>query len=102
VSQYVELDALNALSPGQPKPYRAGAWDIVVVRVGDDLYALENRCSHDDEGLVGGELEDGAIVCPRHGAKFCLKTGDALCPPAYEPIRRFEVRCQDGRFGVLI
>jgi 3-phenylpropionate/trans-cinnamate dioxygenase ferredoxin subunit len=40
------------------------------------------------------------VICPRHGARFCLKTGAALTPPAYEPIRIFEVRERDGQIEV--
>ena len=102
MSRYVDIDAITALPSGEPKQYQVDRWDILVVRLGDDVYAMENRCTHDDEGLLGGELENDAIVCPRHGAKFCLKTGEALCPPAYEPVRTFEVQCREGRFGIVI
>lgn len=70
---------------------------IVVVRCGEQLYAVEDRCTHDGEPLGGAEVEDCQIICPRHGARFCLRTGDALTPPAYEPLRRFDVREQNGR-----
>jgi len=102
MKQFTALDRIEALPAGHSKCYDVGRWSILVIRVGEDFYAIENRCTHDDQGLEGGELEDGAIVCPRHGARFCLKTGDALSPPAYEPVTTFEVQCQNGFFGVLI
>jgi 3-phenylpropionate/trans-cinnamate dioxygenase ferredoxin subunit len=70
---------------------------IVVVRCEAQLYAVEDRCTHDGEALGSAEVEDCQIVCPRHGARFCLRTGDALTPPAYEPLRTYEVREHDGR-----
>ena len=70
---------------------------IVVVRCGEQLYAVEDRCTHDGEPLGGAEVEDCQIICPRHGARFCLRTGDALTPPAYEPLRTFDVREHNGR-----
>ncbi len=70
---------------------------VVVVRCGEQLYAVEDRCTHDGEPLGGAEVEDCQIICPRHGARFCLRTGDALTPPAYEPLRTFDVRERNGR-----
>ena len=68
------------------------------------LYAFEDRCTHDGESLAGAEVEPGAdapvVVCPRHGARFCLQHGAALTPPAYEPIRIFAVRERAGRIEV--
>ena len=73
---------------------------VVVVRCGEQLYAVEDRCTHDGEPLGGAEVEDCQIICPRHGAQFCLRTGEALTPPAYEPLRTFKVRVENGRILV--
>ena len=64
---------------------RAHGVPVVVVRCGSELYAVEDRCTHDGEALTGAQVEDCQIICPRHGAHFCLRTGEALTPPAYEP-----------------
>lgn len=79
---------------------------VTIVRAGGALHAFEDRCSHDGEPLAGAELDldadcGAAVVCPRHGARFCLRTGAALTPPAYEPIKVFEVRERAGRLEVL-
>lgn len=79
---------------------------VAVVRLGDALHAFEDRCTHDGEPLAGAEIEAdagtpcGVVVCPRHGARFCLRTGEALTPPAYEPLRVFAVRLREGRVEV--
>ena len=73
---------------------------ILVVRCGVQLYAVEDRCTHDGEPLGGAEVESCEIVCPRHGAHFCLRTGEALTPPAYEPLRTYPVREEQGRLLV--
>ena len=70
---------------------------MVIVRCGDELYAVEDRCTHDGEGHSEPQVEDCQIICPRHGAHFCLRTGEALTPPAYEPLRPYRVREQHGR-----
>lgn len=73
---------------------------VTIVRVTGRLHAFEDRCTHDGASLAGAEIDadDGpAVICPRHGARFCLRTGAALTPPAYEPIRVFDARERDGR-----
>lgn len=79
---------------------------VAVVRLEGRLYAFEDRCTHDGEALAGAEVETdpltpcGVVVCPRHGARFCLATGAALTPPAYEPLQVFAVREREGRIEV--
>jgi 3-phenylpropionate/trans-cinnamate dioxygenase ferredoxin subunit len=73
---------------------------LLVVRCGAELYAIEDRCTHDGEPLEGAEVESCQIICPRHGAHFCVRTGEALTPPAYEPLRTFKVRVEAGRILV--
>jgi len=70
---------------------------LIVARCGEELYAVEDRCTHDGESLAGAEIESCEIICPRHGARFCLRSGAALTPPAYEPLRTFRVREEAGR-----
>lgn len=79
--------------------YRAvmvGHDSVLIVHNQGHYFAIENRCSHKDVALEGGELEGTEIFCPYHGAGFCLKTGQAICPPAYEAIKVFPIRIQDG------
>jgi len=79
---------------------------VAIVRFEGELRAFEDRCTHDGEPLAEAELDAdattpcGVVICPRHGARFCLKTGAALTPPAYEPLKIFAVREQDGRLQV--
>ncbi len=65
---------------------------VAVVRSGERFYAIEDVCTHDGAELLGGEVEGTEIICPRHGARFCLRTGQALTPPAYEAVQVFETR----------
>jgi len=73
---------------------------VAVARSGDEYFAIEDVCTHDGAELTGGEIEGAEIVCPRHGARFCLRTGEALTPPAYEPVRVFATRIDDGRLWI--
>lgn len=72
----------------------------LLVRIGQDYFAIEDVCSHDGQPLTDGPIADGAVICPRHGAKFDLKTGKALCMPATRPIQTFPVQVRDGEVFV--
>ena len=65
------------------------AWDgdtpILVVNLDGDFFALEDRCSHEDFELSAGAIDGGQIECTLHGARFDLRSGEALCAPAYAP-----------------
>jgi len=69
---------------------------VVVFNVDGEFFAVEDLCTHDDALLSEGLIDDEGIICPRHGAKFCLRTGEALTPPAYEPVDCYPVRISDG------
>ena len=75
-----------------------GSIELGVYNLDGRLYAIEDRCSHDDGPLCEGEFdaETGVVVCPRHGANFDIRTGDALTLPAYEPVATYPVRVVDG------
>jgi 3-phenylpropionate/trans-cinnamate dioxygenase ferredoxin subunit len=73
---------------------------IAVFRVGGDFFAIEDVCTHDGEELTGGPIDGDQIICPRHGARFCINTGKALTPPAYEDLPTYPVRVLNGRVQV--
>ena len=98
--RWIDVGAADAVSETAPLPVTLDGEHLVVVRCGAELYAVEDRCTHDGESLEGAEVEDCQIICPRHFSHFCLRTGEALTPPAYEPLRTYRVREQDGRLLV--
>ena len=65
---------------------------IAVVRNGESYFAIEDICTHDGAPLTGGEIEGDQIICPRHGARFCLRTGEALTLPAVMPLPTYPLR----------
>lgn len=69
---------------------------IAMFRVGDDVYAIGDRCSHAEASLAEGELWDTSVECPRHGSEFDLKTGEPGALPATEPVPVYEVSVTDG------
>ena len=89
---------VDELPPGAVKIVRAGELAIGVYNANGELYAIEDRCSHDDGPLAEGDFEpdEYVAVCPRHGARFDIRTGRALSLPAYLPVETFPVRVEDG------
>ncbi|MBF0420078.1 MAG: Rieske 2Fe-2S domain-containing protein [Magnetococcales bacterium] len=89
-----------ACPPGTLKPLIVDGLEVLIVNLGGVFYGLEDCCSHDGDHLSDGDMEDGAIICPRHGARFDLKTGAVLSPPAYEDINVVPVRVSHGMIQV--
>lgn len=74
---------------------------VVLVRVEDEIFALEDRCSHKDFPLSEGEVdESGRLECIFHGAKFDVRSGRAVQLPAIRPVRTFPVEVRDGEIFV--
>lgn len=97
---WVDVGDAADLADGESLSVEVDGTPIVIARCGNDLYAVDDQCTHDGEALDGAEIESCQIICPRHGARFCLRTGEALTPPAYEPLRTYEVRTENGRILV--
>ena len=94
----VDVCPLEELPPGAVTIVHAGELSACVYNVGGQLYAIEDRCSHDDGPLCEGDVDYQAatVMCPRHGSSFDLRTGRALTPPAYAPVETFPVTVDDG------
>ena len=82
------------LLPGEYKIAYDGDVPIAVYNIDGELYAIEDVCTHDGGELAGGALHGFAVECPRHGARFDLRTGAVLAPPAYEPVAKFPVKME--------
>ena len=92
------------LAPNTAPRFMVDAAPVAVVRLGDDVYAIGDICSHADLSLSDGEVlpEEKSIECWRHGSKFDLITGEALTLPATMPIPVFVARVVDGNVEVTI
>jgi len=99
--RWIDAGVAESIGEGGTVCVAAGSRVIAVARSEGRFYAIEDVCTHDGEALTGGEIEGCEIICPRHGARFSLRTGEALTPPAYEPVRVFETKLEDGHLWVL-
>lgn len=97
MSDWIDAGPVDAIAPGEYTVVEADDTSIAVVNLDGMFYAIENVCTHDGETLTGGEIEGDDIICPRHGASFCIRTGEVTAPPAYEDIATFPVRIREGR-----
>lgn len=86
----------SELLPGEHTVCFDGDTAILVCNVDGEVYALEDKCSHQDFELSPGKLEGAEIECVLHGAKFDVRTGQALCAPAYTAVPKFPVLVHDG------
>ncbi len=75
---------------------------IALFNVEGTFYAIDDVCTHDGGPLAEGELEGCEIRCPRHGARFDVRTGKALCLPAFEPVATHQVDVRDGAIFITL
>ena len=108
MSDWIDVAAVGEFPCGASRVLYVDDVGIAVVNLDGQYHALENLCTHDNATLIDGScdledlIEEGEITCPRHGARFCLRTGEALSPPAYEPVTVFPTRIENGRVQVLL
>lgn len=102
MSNWFNVARENELSPGKPLEVVINDYDLLIVNLNNHYYAIQNLCSHDGGNLSQGIIEGDEIVCPRHGAHFCLKTGEATVPPAFEDIETFKTRVENGMVQVWL
>jgi 3-phenylpropionate/trans-cinnamate dioxygenase ferredoxin component len=95
LSDLVRIPAAD-VKPGSPVRLEGGAAGICLVRIGDDFYAIGDRCSHANVSLSEGDVDpdDATIECWKHGSAFSLRTGDPQSLPAVRPVPVYAVRLE--------
>ncbi len=97
---FVKAANLSDLPPGRAKIVEIGYEDIALCNVGGEIYAIANLCTHDNGPLGEGYLDGEEIECPRHGARFSVRTGEVKVLPAIIPIPTFEVKIEGDEVWV--
>ena len=101
MSEWVDVVAVADFAEGSARVFELDdGRQVAVFNAGGRFFAIEDRCSHEDEALSWGVVEGEEVVCPRHGARFSLASGAALSPPAYEPVATFPLRVENGMVQV--
>ena len=98
----VHVAAADEFPPGSSKIVQHGTLFVGVYNCGGELYAIEDRCSHDDGPLCEGDWDEDfcRVICPRHGSAFDLATGMPRSLPATEPVPTYPIRVVDGLIRV--
>jgi 3-phenylpropionate/trans-cinnamate dioxygenase ferredoxin subunit len=98
------LGPLADLPPGGARRYEVDGHSIAVVRIGDDVYALGDTCTHQDVSLAEGDVDEDekTLECWKHGSEFALETGEALTLPATRPVPTYEARVEGDEIVVVI
>lgn len=92
----VKVGPLEDLPEGRGVRVETAGHRIALFRLGEDVYAVGDRCSHAEASLSEGEIDDHEVECPRHGALFDLRTGEALSLPATRPVPVYVAEVRDG------
>lgn len=100
MADWVTVGAVDEIPMGAHKVADVNGVMVAVFNIGGQLYAIEDVCTHDGGILTGGSINGCVITCPRHGATFDVRTGEALTAPAYEPTATFPVRIRDAMVQV--
>lgn len=96
MAEWIDVAAASEFPPGTHKVVDVNDVMIAVFNVDGKFYAIEDVCTHDGGLLTGGPMSGCVITCPRHGATFDVRSGEALSAPAYEPTASFPVRVEGG------
>ena len=95
---------LSDLRNGEAVHAQGGPYGVCIARVGDDIYALADRCSHQNWSLADGEVDSfaGTIECTKHGSTFSLKDGSPQCLPATQPVDVYPARVEGDEVVVTV
>ncbi len=91
MSRFVKVAKTSDLAPGEKMLVEYYGTPVGLFNIGGKYYAIEDICTHDGGPLVEGELHGEVIVCPRHGARFDVRTGQVRSLPAYRPVPTYQV-----------
>jgi 3-phenylpropionate/trans-cinnamate dioxygenase ferredoxin subunit len=96
MSDWVDAVTVDELEPGSVTLVEIGGTEVAVFNIDGAFYALADICTHDGGTLADGTVEGHEIECPRHGARFDIRSGKVTAPPAYEDVTTYPVRVVNG------
>lgn len=100
MANWYDVAPESEILPGSHHVIVAEQTAIAVFNIDGEYYAIEDSCTHQGLPLSDGFLDQDTITCPFHGAKFCVRTGQVLCSPAYINLTTFETRVENGMVQV--
>ncbi len=100
--RFVRVAATEDVPVGTIKAVEVEGEPVALLNLDGMFFAVHDECTHECFPLSEGNLQDGELVCLLHGARFDVRTGAVLGPPAYEPVKTYEVRVESGEIMVAI
>lgn len=95
MSQFVKVAHINDLPPGQRLWHEFEYETVILFNINGTVYCIADLCTHDNAPLEDGELDGYEVECPRHGARFDVRDGRALCLPAVTPVPTYQVKIEN-------
>ena len=102
MGEFFKVARVSEVLPGRKKLVEVDGFPVALFNMDGEFYAIEDVCTHDGGPLAEGELEGDEIECPRHGARFSVRTGEALCMPAVEPVECYDVKVEGDDIFVSV
>lgn len=99
-ARFVKVGRASEVPDGRPEVFEVEDRHIAVYRLDGAYYAIEDICTHDGGPLAEGDVEDGEVICPRHGARFDIKTGAVRRMPAVTPVESYPVRVEGDDLSI--
>ena len=96
MSEYVRVARADEVAPGTMKRVNVDGHAVVLLNVGGEFFAIDDTCSHEEASLSAGTLSGEVVVCPKHGARFNVKSGRVLSLPAVRSVAVYPVRVEGG------
>lgn len=102
MAEFIRAASVKDLTEGQMKSVELNHRNIVLCFVKGKYFALADECTHDSAPISTGCIENGEIVCPRHGARFDIASGNVTAPPAIVPVDTYEVKIEGDDILVAV
>ena len=92
MADFVKVARTDEINPGQARLIDVKGKQIALFNINGEFFAIDDMCTHEEASLAEGEISGHEVTCPLHGAKFDVRTGEVLGPPAYDDVVRYAVR----------
>ena len=102
MAPYVKIAVRKDIPLGSFKTYEVDFNRLVIAHTADGFHAFADACTHDSQPFGHGVLDNNDIVCPRHGARFDVRTGEVTAPPALVPLDTYELKIEGEDIVILL
>jgi len=100
MGKFVQVISIEKIDANQPACVEIEGHELAIFEKDGDYYALDNLCTHQGGPLCEGEIEEGEVECPWHGARFDITSGSVTVPPASQDVKSYPVRVSNGTIEV--